>query len=125
MIDHGYDVWRRTPSEKECVGILDAASREWSTPDCVHQSHQWDQLPASTPETSCLVRLITSTYLCVSSDAKSFWPPWSLVAALFVLLVFSGNVFAARGKPSASQAEPTPTRDSSVVLETHQLYSKD
>ena len=24
-------------------------------PDYVHQSHQWDQLPASTPETSCLV----------------------------------------------------------------------
>ena len=48
-----------------------------------------------------------------------------LVAALFVLLVLSGNVFASRGKPSASRVETYPTRDLSVVLETHQLYSKD
>ena len=40
-----------------------------------------------------------------------------LVAALFVLLVLSGNVFVTRGKPSASRAETSPTRDSSVVLE--------
>ena len=54
-------------------------------------------------------------------DSECLFGP--LVAALFVLLVLSGNVFAARGKPSASRAEPS--RDSSVVLETHQLYSKD
>ena len=29
----------------------------------------------------------------------------TLVAALFVLLVLSGNVFASRGKPSALRAE--------------------
>ena len=48
-----------------------------------------------------------------------------LVAALFVLLVLSGNVFVSRGKPSASRVETYPTRDLSVALETHQLYSKD
>ena len=37
-----------------------------------------------------------------------------LVAALFVLLVLSGNVFATRRKPS--DCKPNP-------LETHQLYS--
>ena len=31
------------------------ASRELSMPDWAHQSHQLDQLTASTPETSCLV----------------------------------------------------------------------
>ena len=41
-------------------------------------------------------------------DVKSFW---------FVLLALSGNVFATRGKLSASRAETSPTRDSSVVLE--------
>ena len=45
-----------------------------------------------------------------------------LVAALFVLLVLSGTVFASRGKPSASRVETHRTRDLSVVLETHQLY---
>ena len=40
-----------------------------------------------------------------------------LVAALFVLLVLSGNVFAASRKPS--DCEPKL-----VVLETHQLYSR-
>ena len=47
-----------------------------------------------------------------------------LVAALFVLLVLSGNVFVSRVKPSDLPAETYPTRDSSVVLETHQLYSR-
>ena len=60
-------------------------------------------------------RLITSTYLCISCDSKSFWPP--LVAALFVLLVLSGNVFAARRKPSECKPNLHP-------LETHQLYSR-
>ena len=47
-----------------------------------------------------------------------------LVAALFVLLVLSGNVFVTRGKQSASRAKTHRTRDLSVVLETHQLYSR-
>ena len=62
-------------------------------------------------------------YLQHLSDSESLFGP--LVAALFVLLVLSGNVFASRGKPSASRVETHPTRDLSVVLETHQLYSKD
>ena len=40
-----------------------------------------------------------------------------LVAALFVLLVLSGNVFAARRKPSECKPNLRP-------LETHQLYSR-
>ena len=40
-----------------------------------------------------------------------------LVAALFVLLVLSGNVFAARRKPSECKPNLHP-------LETHQLYSR-
>ena len=47
-----------------------------------------------------------------------------LVAALFVLLVLSGNVFVTRGEQSASRAKTHRTRDLSVVLETHQLYSR-
>ena len=38
-----------------------------------------------------------------------------LVAALFVLLVLSDNVFVTRGKPSASRAETSPTRDSRLI----------
>ena len=40
-----------------------------------------------------------------------------LIAALFVLLVLSGNVFAARRKPSECKPNLHP-------LETHQLYSR-
>ena len=54
-------------------------------------------------------------YLQHLRDSESLFGP--LVAALFVLLVLSGNVFVTRGKPSASRAETSPTRDSSVVLE--------
>ena len=64
--------------------------------------------------------LISLVYLHRLSDSESLFGP--LVAALFVLLVLSGNVFASRGKPRASRAKPS--RDSSVVLETHQLYSR-
>ena len=63
----------------------------------------------------------TWTPVPASVILKVFLAP--LVAALFVLLVLSGNVFASREKPSDLQAELS--RDSSVVLETHQLYSKD
>ena len=49
---------------------------------------------------------------CISDSECLFGP---LVAALFVLLVLSGNVFAARRKPS--DCKPNP-------LETHQLYSR-
>ena len=57
---------------------------------------------------------------CISDSESLFGP---LVAALF-LFVLSGNVFASRGKPSASRVETHRTRDLSVVLETHQLYSR-
>ena len=49
---------------------------------------------------------------CISDSECLFGP---LVAALFVLLVLSGNVFAARRKPSDCK---------SILLETHQLYSR-
>ena len=49
---------------------------------------------------------------CISDSECLFGP---LVAALFVLLVLSGNVFAGRRKPS--DCKPIP-------LETHQLYSR-
>ena len=52
-------------------------------------------------------------------------PLGPLFLSLCVLYVGSGNVFDTKEKPSAVQAENPPTRDSSVVLETHQLYSKD
>ena len=62
---------------------------------------------------------------CISDSECLFGP---LVAALFVLLVLSGDVFAARRKPSDCKPNPLEThqlhlrlisctRDSSVVLE--------
>ena len=42
-------------------------------------------------------------YLQHLRDSESLFGP--LVAALFVLLVLSGNVCASRGKPSALRAE--------------------
>ena len=57
---------------------------------------------------------------CISDSECLFGP---LVAALFVLLVLSSNVFVSKVKPSDLRAELS--RDSSVVLETHQLYLKD
>ena len=50
-----------------------------------------------------------------TSFANVFLAP--LVAALFVLLVLSGNVFAARRKTSECKPNLRP-------LETHQLYSR-
>ena len=47
--------------------------------------------------------LISLVYLHLLSDSESLFGP--LVAALFVLLVLSGNVFDTRGKPSALRAE--------------------
>ena len=58
----------------------------------------------------------TWTPVPASVILKVFLAP--LVAALFVLLVLSGNVFAARKKPSDCKPKLHP-------LETHQLYSKD
>ena len=48
-----------------------------------------------------------------------------LFPSLCVLHVEPRNVFASRGKSSALRAETHHTRNFSVVLETHQLYSKD
>ena len=59
--------------------------------------------------------LINSAYLQHLSDSKCLFGP--LVAALFVLLVLSGNVFAARRKPSDCKPNLHP-------LETHQLCSR-
>ena len=70
-------------------------------------------VPASSPMCARAASVILKVYLA------------PLVAALFMLLVVSGNVFVSRVKPSDLPAETYPTRDSSVVLETHQLYSKD
>ena len=44
--------------------------------------------------------------------------------SLCVLHVGTCNVFDTRVKPSDLPAEPYPTLDLSVVLETHQLYSR-
>ena len=59
--------------------------------------------------------LINSAHLQHLSDSECLFGP--LVAALFVLLVLSGNVFAARRKPSDCKPNLHP-------LETHQLYSR-
>ena len=54
--------------------------------------------------------------MCIcTSFANVYLAP--LVAALFVLLVLSGNVFAARRKPSECKPNLHP-------LETHQLHSR-
>ena len=82
---HKHDVWRRTPSEKECVGILDAASRE-----------QWDRLPASTPETSCLVGQVRFLLVATAEVVPEYrsaptpdlpdriFEPWALLCILDV-----------------------------------------
>ena len=58
-----------------------------------------------------------------ASDSESPFGPLGCGAVCASCLL--GNVFVSRVKPSDLPAETHPTRDSSVVLETHQLYSKD
>ena len=60
-------------------------------------------------------RLITSTYLCVSCDAKSFWPPWLRRCLCF--LFFRVTCSLLEGSRVHREQIPHP-------LETHQLYSR-
>ena len=59
--------------------------------------------------------LISLVYLQHLSDSESLFGP--LVAALFVLLVLLGNVFALRGKPSDLPAETISRRPTQHVDE--------
>ena len=60
-------------------------------------------------------RLITSTYLCISCDAKSFWPPWLRRCLCF--LFFRVTCSLLEGSRVHREQNPHP-------LETHQLYSR-
>ena len=60
-------------------------------------------------------RLITSTYLCISCDAKSFWPPWLRRCLCF--LFFRVTCSLLEGSRVHRKPNPHP-------LETHQLYSR-
>ena len=60
-------------------------------------------------------RLITSTYLCISCDAKSFWPPW--LRRCLCVLFFRVTCSLLEGSRVHREQNPHP-------LETHQLYSR-
>ena len=58
-------------------------------------------------------RLITSTYLCISSDAKSFWPPWLRRCLCFLFF-----------RVTCSLLEGSRVHREQNPVETHQLYSR-
>ena len=71
--------------------------------------------PTKTPHLSCDIELITSTYLCISCDAKSFWPPWLRRCLCFLLFRVTCSLL--EGSRVHREQNPHP-------LETHQLYSR-
>ena len=77
--------------------------------------------PTKRPQQMRISRLITSTYLCIACDSKSFWPPWlrRCLCFLFFRVTCSrldGNQVNASRTYTHSRLISC-TRDSSVVLE--------